>query len=180
MSSQVLFTQVWWKSLAGLKDDLGLEKNHENLTKNGMNPILSRLYNPYIDTLFLVPSLWFPTKWPVTLWFGVFLNWYHLCLLCGSFDGIYLISSERLCPRPTWGPKPSTPTFHFLASSLWSARSELGGGHLLSSLHHTQTRGHFPGHQCVPLAKCPISLRLQKDSNMPILPVWKHNGTRCK
>lgn len=44
------------KSLGDLKGNLGLRKNHENLTKNGMNPILNSLYNPYRNTLFSIPS----------------------------------------------------------------------------------------------------------------------------
>lgn len=93
------FINAWWKSLGDLKGNVGLGKHHENLSKNGMNLILSSLYNPYKALPFPVASLWFSKQsflWNTDL--GVFLNYYYLCLLCGSFDGAHLISCKRFCP----------------------------------------------------------------------------------
>lgn len=137
-----------------LKGNLGLERNQGNWTKNGMNSILNSLYNPHEDIQFPAPSLWFFITWPVQLWFGVSLNSYYRCLLYGSFDGAYLVSSKRLCLWLSAHLRPKVSvfwTFHFLSWSPWSVSCELWEGYLLACLRHAQTRIHFRGDQlCAP------------------------------
>lgn len=169
-----------WRS----QSNVGLGKHHENLSKNGMNPILSSLYNPYKAIPFPITSLWSSKQsdlWNTDL--GLFLNYYYICLLCGSFDGAHLNSSRRFCPwLSICLPEAQSPSIldllFLLDLEVWDVNCEKATccpPPIMPAPEFTSL-----GTCCVHLARCPICSWFQKDSNVPISSVWKHNVAGCK
>lgn len=164
--------------LGDRKNNLGLRKKHENLTKNGINPILKGLCNPHKHIP--PPSFGFLSRWPVEFWVVVFVN--SIIAFVSHVNSlmrhIWISPSAHGCLPNHRRSQVHLPwTLYFLwifpEQSLWE-------GHLPFSLNHPWMQIHLTGYMLCAPGPTPYLFLTSESFDVPISSRWKHNVTRCK